>query len=255
MCNPIYHESPPTLLQSGVLHRPDPSKPGLISDPQALQEIQAGISEIQNQADLTSLSGWIYYDPLLRFLHTIGPQKLALIKSLKLSGIVILHICRWDLCKVKCSDDLVTSLHLYIPIIVALLPNLEKLAIYAAKDNYQEENLQPRDPTTIEERLLPLLTNEIRSITSLKALEVLDEGGEKHPFAESTVLWFAERAAKRAHEKFVVGIAEREAAMIRQHNVHYGFCGEGHVWAECYNLCNFCGGFGHFRKTCPAVTS
>lgn len=29
-----------------------------------------------------------------------------------------------------------------------------------------------------------------------------------------------------------------------------GFCGEEHISAECWNLCNFCVDFGHFRKGC-----
>lgn len=29
------------------------------------------------------------------------------------------------------------------------------------------------------------------------------------------------------------------------------FCGEGHLWVECWHLCNFYGGDGHFRDHCP----
>lgn len=67
--------------------------------------------------------------------------------------------------------------------------------------------------------------------------------------------WFKERAARRAHKKLVADLAEHQAALVRQSNTHCGFCGEGHVWAECSYLYNFCGGFGHFRKTCSSFMS
>jgi len=60
--------------------------------------------------------------------------------------------------------------------------------------------------------------------------------------------WFRERTVRRAHKKLVADLAEHQAALVRQSKVHCGFCGEGHIWAECYNLCNFCGGFGHLGR-------
>jgi hypothetical protein len=53
----------------------------------------------------------------------------------------------------------------------------------------------------------------------------------------------------------VAGIREKEVAIARQKSLCCGFCGEQHIWEECYNLCNFCGGFGHFRKACPDLFS
>jgi hypothetical protein len=257
MCNGTIHRSPPTLLLNKTTVRPNPAKPRPASDPQTLQTIQTGISEIQNQIDYTSLSGWVYYDPFLRFLHSIGPKKFSLIKSLKFSGTVKLHICGGDRCNSKCADDLVASLEIYIPIINNLLPNLAKMTINAAKDKLPgPHSFWTGEPLpTFEERFLNLLEKDIRTISSLKVLEVLDAEGEKLSFAEPTMMRFKERAAKRAHERLLANLADKRAAMVRENNLHCGFCGEGHVWAECYNLCNFCGGFGHFRKTCPAVNS
>jgi hypothetical protein len=270
MCNGSYHQSPPTLLHNEVL-RPDPSKPNPVSDPRVLQLVQVGISEIQNQMDLTSLSGWVYYDPFLRFLHTIGPKKFPLIKSLEFSGLVKLHTCRWEVCKGKCDDDLVLSLELYIPVISSLLPNLEKLIIHAcedplpadiqhsnppnAGDDDDDEENNTEDPPSYESRLQALLKNQIRRLPTIKSLEVFDEACNKVFFAELTMQWFKERTVRRAHKKLVADLAEHQAALVRQSNVHCGFCGEGHIWAECYNLCNFCGGFGHFRKTCSSFVS
>jgi hypothetical protein len=202
-----------------------------------------------------SLSGWVYYDPFLRFLHSIGPKKFLLIKSLKFSGIIKLHICGGNGCRNKCADDLVLSLEVYIPIIISLLPNLAKMTIYAAKDQLPgpQSLITGEDSPTFEDRLLHILEKDIRTISSLKVLEVLDAEGEKLTCAEPTLMWFKERAAKRAHQRFLANLAEKKAAMVIENNLHCGFCGEGHVWAECYNLCNFCGGFGHFRKACTAV--
>jgi hypothetical protein len=257
MCNGTIHRSPPTLLLNESTVRPNPAKPRPASDPQTLHAIQTGISEIQNQIDYTSLCGWVYYDPFLRFLHSIGPKKFSLIKFLKFSGTVKLHICGGDRCNSKCSDDLVASLEIYIPIINNLLPNLAKITIYAAKDKLPGPHSfwTGETPPTFEDRLSHLLEKEVRKIFSLKVLEVLDAEGEKLSCAETTLIWFKERAGKRAHERLLANLAEKRAAMVRENNLHCGFCGEGHVWAECYNLCNFCGGFGHFRKTCPAVIS
>ncbi len=134
MCNGTIHMSPPRLLLDETTIRPNPAKPRPASDPQTLQTIQAGISQIQNQIDYKSLSGWIYYDPFLRFLHPIGPKKFSLIKYVKFSGIIKLHTCGGNRCRSKCVDDLVAIFEVYIPIITSLLPNLTKMTIYAAKD-------------------------------------------------------------------------------------------------------------------------
>ncbi len=137
MCNGSYHQSPPTLLHNIEVLRPDTSKPNPVSDPRVLQLVQVGISDIQNQTALTSLSGWVYYHSF-RFLHTIRPKKFPLIKSLEFSGLVKLHTCRWGVCKGKCDDDLVLSLELYIPVISSLLPNVEKVIIHTREDPLQQ---------------------------------------------------------------------------------------------------------------------
>jgi hypothetical protein len=126
---------------------------------------------------------------------------------------------------------------------------------YAAKDQLPGpgSHITGGTPPTFEDRLLQILEKEIRTISSLKVLEVLDAEGKKLALAEPTVMWFKERARKRAHEKFLANLAEQRATMVRENKLHCGFCGEGHVWAKCYSLCNFCGGFGHFRKECPAL--
>jgi len=184
---------------------------------------------------------------------------------------VKLYTCRWAVCRGKCVDDLVLSLELYIPVISSLLPNLEKLIIHAcedplpadiqhsnppnADDDDDDEENNTEDPPSYESRLQALLKNQIRRLPTIKSLEVFDEACNKVFFAELTMQWFKERTVRRAHKKLVADLAEHQAALVRQSNVHCGFCGEGHIWAECYNLCNFCGGFGHFRKTCSSFVS
>lgn len=233
MCNGTIHRSQSTLLLDGTTIRPNPAKPRPASDPQTLQTIQTGISEIQNQIEYTTLSGWIYYDPFLRFLHTIGPKKLSIIKTLKFSGIVKLQIFGGDRCRSKCADDLIASQEVYIPIINSLLPNLTKVTLYAARDQLTGpgSHITSETPPTFEDRLLRLLEKEIRTICSLKVLEVLDADGEKLAFAEPTVMWLKGRAAKRAQERFLANLAEQRAATVRENSLRCGFCGEGHVWA------------------------
>jgi hypothetical protein len=146
-----FHRPSFTTKKSIVLIQP-------ISDPHSLQIIQSGISEIQNRTSVTSLSGWIYYDLFLRFLHTIRPQKLSLIKSLKFAGIFQLHRCSKEVCKSKCDDDLMRNLYLYILIIIFLLSNLEKLTICAANDHFLSRYIHhtTAELSSIEERLTPL---------------------------------------------------------------------------------------------------
>lgn len=225
MCNGYIHTSPPTLLNNGHILRPDPAKPFPLSDPQERQLVDVGIWEIKSQIELTSLSGWVYYDPFLRFLHTIGPTKFPLIKTIRFSGTVKLHECQWEVCRGKCDDDLVMCLQLYIPIIQSLLPNLEKIILYASKDvrpdppaeddeedaEEDDGNKDKKEPPTCESRLLALLENEMRTLSTIKSLEVFDIWHNRIELAEPTMRWFKERAARRAHKKLVADLAEQLA--------------------------------------------
>ncbi|KAN0106133.1 hypothetical protein V8E51_009009 [Hyaloscypha variabilis] len=71
-------------------------------------------------------------------------------------------------------------------------------------------------------------------------------------FVAPAVQWFKERTRKRVYdaveEMRLRSEAEETAKTVKP---TCGFCGEDHVWAECYNLCSVCGEFGHFRRTCP----
>ena len=97
--------------------------------------------------------------------------------------------------------------------------------------------------------MIPLLENEIRTISTLKEFEI--KGSIDLSFAEPTITWLQERNKRRIREALKGEEDKNPAEVVRSADNHCGFCGEGHVWAECHNLCNFCGDYGHFRKSCP----
>ncbi|KAE9370754.1 hypothetical protein N431DRAFT_468776 [Stipitochalara longipes BDJ] len=256
MNNPSCLWSPPSLMARGKVYRPNAYKPEKWEDWK--DQVDKIITQIENQVPLRGLTGWAYYDPFLRFLYTIGPENARLLKSLRFEGNIKLHLCAVD-CTARsriCDDDLVWSLHLYIPFILKFCPAVEKLTLFVEEDVRSVTNMQlyPVDhPLTYQAALLPLLCNEIREIGALKEIAILTGDDMDLDFVEPAVHWFKERTQKWAYnavEQMRAKLAAEEAAKNKV-KLTCGFCGEEHVWVECYNLCNFCGRFGHFRRTCP----
>jgi hypothetical protein len=101
-----------------------------------------------------------------------------------------------------------------------------------------------------KDALVALLKNEIREISSLKKLVVLDGYDDETPLgcAQGMTEWFQECTYKRARE----AAEEERKRVYSEKNKKVGFeCelyGEGHIWTECYNFCNFYGNFGCLRK-------
>lgn len=94
----------------GILLHPNPNKPGL---ERFRGEIKEAIKQVEYRRPLRMLSGWVFHDPFLRFLHAIGTRNAALIHHLVFSGTVKLHSCRQYEraagCE-QCSDDLARSM-------------------------------------------------------------------------------------------------------------------------------------------------
>ncbi|PMD25805.1 hypothetical protein NA56DRAFT_744819 [Hyaloscypha hepaticicola] len=198
--------------------------------------------------------GYLFYDPFLRFIYFIGPKNSVRIKSLEFNGFVKRHSCSSKYCNKPSVEKFIPSICFYIPFIKRFCIGLEKLVLHAEEDSLvcEEGPVAPQDvvPATHAEAMIPLLENEIRTISTLKELEI--RGSNDLSFAEPTITWLQERYARRIREALKREEEEKDLAeVVRSANIHCGFCGEGHVWAECHNLCNFCGGYEHFRKSCP----
>jgi hypothetical protein len=253
-------ESPPTCYDGATEHRPHPDKPGFehVTGGYNHPLFSDAISSIINQVGVQELDGWVYYDHFLRFLYTIGPRNAALIKTLEFKGIAEIHDCSDNNreCWRDCAQDLANSLKIYAPFINALCPAVTKIIIRSEKDYRfnaaNATNFSNIIPMTPEQALRPCIDNHLRSITSLNELVVVDESGDDIYWAQDTIDWIAQRAVERkARElaEYMQRHAEEAAAQFAQPQppqVHCGFCGEGHVWAECWNLCSVCGSFGHF---------
>jgi hypothetical protein len=268
----------PILADNLQMYRPDPIKPAPDDD----ECLVLAISEIQRQVPLRKLQGWVYYDPFLRFLHTVGTNA-KLLKSLQFTGALVKRdACEEDKHKVSrhCSDDLLYSMKLYLPIIRQICTGLEELTMfvrYFLSSCFRgccvlivlpQVSYDQTSPGTssrvirnyrllVEDALAKFITTEIPKIISLKSLKVYHQKESSQGKLEDYVAEFARPTME------LIETRERKEVMIDQNitqlaqnvkleNLHCGFCGEtNHIWPECYNLCSFCGGFGHFIKTCP----
>ncbi len=72
--------------------------------------------------------------------------------------------------------------------------------------------------------MLLLLENEIRTIPSLKVVEI--SGSTDVSFAESTITWLRERNVRRIREALDEEAKKKVAEAVRAHNIRCGFCGE-----------------------------
>jgi hypothetical protein len=256
-----YRQNPFTLVGNSIQFRPAPEKPVLRSTNWDA-EVQEGIIQTRLGRPVEMLTGWVYFDPFLPFLRTIGTDNTAMLKHLTFTGVVKLHECSWSECT-RCEQDLVMGLRLYIPFITNLCTGLEKLTITCLNDQViPRYGRDPGDPSpaTCEEALRPLLENELRQIRTLVNLEVINvqfvttgEHGayefRRAGFAIPSIDWFRKQDNRAPDQKehYLEEVADEPK------KITCDFCGENHVWAECYNLCGFCGRYDHFRSTCTTL--
>lgn len=264
MVTNYWKNSPPSCYDGETTNRPDPDKPRFSNVERGYEDniFANALYSILDHIPEQQLEGWVYHDPFLRFLYSIGLKNAALIMTLQFHGVPKMHVCRHggDCWKV-CPQDLVNSLRIYVLFIKHLCTGLRKLIIQVEGDPkfdaavaavYADEL-----PSTKEEALRPFLENELRIITSINELQVIDGDRNEMQWAQDTVQWVGRRAEERKklkweEEKKRKG-KQAEAEAVRAANIHCAFCGEGHLWAECYNLCPYCGGYGHLRETCPVL--
>ncbi len=218
MVNRHLEHCPPYLLNK--VYRPSHQKPNtncptILSAMGHICDGHRFVQQDRLRIIFDHLHGWAYFDPFLRFLYTIQPQNAASIKTLSFDGDVQRHNqCSSTSCLktgVCLLDDLVMSLGLYILFIRKFCANLEKLIIVAC-DDYRVKTCRHRDhqnkslPKSMKETLLPLLENEVRSIRSLRELEVIIKEEKKEEmddfdFVQETMDWFKGRTAKQDARK------------------------------------------------------
>ncbi|KAG4418384.1 hypothetical protein IFR04_008451 [Cadophora malorum] len=227
------------------------------NDEDYISTVATALKDIRDHKSFHELPGFVYYDRFLRFLNTIGPLNTSCIKVRRFGGVCMRHrYCRQDTCGKGCDVDLMDCLRAFIPFINRFCTGLEKLVLHTKEDRHFERDPSYQIdgmPKSREEAILPFLQNEVRQLSTLKELEVYDGFGSKSlDYAKPTMDWFKDRAAKKARKVREAHIRMQILkAQANEDNVHCAFCGEGHVWVDCYNLCKFCGDFGHFAKTCP----
>lgn len=266
MVNDHRKKSPPSLIDNGgyhIYHEPNSRKP----DNFGSKVLLTAIAQIQQRVPLKDLLGWVYFDHFLRFLYSIGASNAALLRTLRFKGIVKIHrICDSDHCGLWsygwCDHDLVESLRTYIPFIRKLCTNVERIEIIAVKDDIfdpedEEQWLPDSAPRNRGDALGPLLNNELRQISSLNELAVfnIDDKSSLYEPARSAIKFFQDRTKNRDQEKCEIEKMQNKAKHMGNSNTHCSFCGEGHLWAECHNLRNFCGEFGHWRQSCPKLAA
>ncbi|CAG8949943.1 hypothetical protein HYFRA_00004274 [Hymenoscyphus fraxineus] len=266
---------------SGILLHPNPNKPGR---DRLLGEVKEAIKQIEYRRPLRMLSGWVYYDPFLRFLHAIGPRNASLITHLAFTGVAKLHTCEFGPhvplpgCFL-CSDDLIRSGRFYTNFITKFCSRLFQLTLIPKKDwtaldfPTNPHDLPDWQAKTMEDAVTKLLRESISRIKTLRRLNVLelDWDWSNPSFRTDHIdnLIYGMRPMDFAKPVIPEVLSEifRSAATTSRPNrsgqvTHYkgkkrkgcGFCGENHPSHECFNLCSACGDYGHFKQTCPNWT-
>ncbi|KAJ8063251.1 hypothetical protein OCU04_008482 [Sclerotinia nivalis] len=191
---PTWEGSPPTWMGNEIW-RPPAGKPYLMAEDDSPRifkaRIERGIRNIKNRVAIKNLVGWVYHDPFLRFLYTIGARNAALLHTLQFSGEVRCHRCHKGH---FCNDCLLESLRVYVPIINAVCPNVRKLVLRPQGDGSVQEL------EIFEQKLLQFFEGDLRllkSITELVVVDVLLDNGERTistaQLAKPTVTYFRER--------------------------------------------------------------
>lgn len=144
-------------------------------------DIEGILEAIASRTLAEELPDYVYFDPFLRFLYAIGPKNAALIKTLKFDGLVKLHKCSIGRCKI-CSEDMVSSIGLYVPFIRKFCTSVENLILVVNKDPHAAATSKKGKTMALilkekHEEALALLLEAVKGITSLKDLVVLDGMG------------------------------------------------------------------------------
>ncbi|CAD6446950.1 d62c87d5-fc19-4d45-87fd-70710b29c00b [Sclerotinia trifoliorum] len=195
--NSTFEGSPPTWMGNKIW-RPPVDKPYLVAEDNSSRifkaRIERGIRNIKKRVTIKNLAGWVYHDPFLRFLYTIGAGNAALLHTLQFSGKVRCHQCERGH---FCNDCLVESLRIYVPIINAICPNVRKLVLRPEKDGNSFPELE-----IFKQKLLQFFERDLRHLKYITELVVVDDLSydsdrtiSTAQLAKPTVTYFRERAS------------------------------------------------------------
>lgn len=191
-------DKPRKRYQDAKFGKPNPS---FLSLNDWNHEIGKGISQIQDPSTVDRMS-WLYYDPFLRFLQTIGLKNAALLKTFQFTGMIRTTanplIGGHDASPPP--DDIRISLQIYVKFINQFCPGIQQITL----------NIHPEEGKDgkFEADLFPFLGDHIRELKTVKTLILRTiDGSEpdkyvpmKFSLATETMQWFTERAARRAVE-------------------------------------------------------
>lgn len=103
------------------------------------------------------------------------------------------------------------------------------------------------------------------------------ESGASDHYTEEAIAWFETRTKERERTRSILDGMRNKARMVPERavslreelsgtedgverariiealSVQCEFCAEKHSTWECWNLCNFCGGFGHWHDSCGVL--
>ncbi|KAF7915240.1 hypothetical protein BELL_1056g00040 [Botrytis elliptica] len=168
--NPSSETSPGSWID-GDYWRPSPRKPFVTASDDSSRifdaKIQKGIRDIQRRVTIKKLVGWVYHDPFLRFLYMIGAKNAALLRTLSFSGEVRCHQCEQGH---FCDDCLLDSFRVYIPVMNALCPNVQKLILNIKTDS----QAQLESANIFERKVREFFEGELRNLRFLTELVVVD---------------------------------------------------------------------------------
>ncbi|KAF7891039.1 uncharacterized protein EAF02_001364 [Botrytis sinoallii] len=194
----VDESNPRKRNQYAKFRTPDPS---LLSLSDWNNEIGKGISQIKDPSSVDRMS-WLYYDPFLRFLHSIGLKNAAFLKTLQFTGIArtyTSHLPRDHIAALP-SDDIRPILQLYVKFINQLCPGIQQITL----------NIHPeeRGDGNLEKDLSLLLGDHIRELKTVKTLILRTADSSqsekyvsmKFPLATETMQWFTDRTARRVAE-------------------------------------------------------
>ncbi|QSZ36056.1 hypothetical protein DSL72_007180 [Monilinia vaccinii-corymbosi] len=160
------------------------------------QEINDGISQVQNTVPEVELKEWVWKDPFLHFLYIIHPRNAALLKRLRFVGTWRAYVSSYE----------VQTLEMYTPFIDKLCPNLKTLFLNIDPHRGYLNHFSNLTTDRLLERLLTkFLEEHVWNLKSLKTLilpntDVDTMGMYKpmgFPLAVETMQWFSDREAKR----------------------------------------------------------
>ncbi|ESZ92843.1 hypothetical protein SBOR_6774 [Sclerotinia borealis F-4128] len=175
--NPTFHGSPPTWIGKDVWG-PSSSKPYLTAEDKSRQifdcRIKKGIRDIERGVRIKSLVGWIFHDPFLRFLYTIGIKNAALLRTLEFRE----------------------SLRVYIPFINRFCPKVQKLVLFILYPLEETENF--------EEKFLQFFEGDLRNLTYITELVVADVPSSSDIIRERTIPQLAKPSRLFPEESFTI---------------------------------------------------